>query len=117
MCYSTGIRYFVGLCLLIAGITSAPANQTLVQDASVISIANVEGSTDLFVIWTDGGTGPCSNRTQIRFPVAHAASPEAHARAYASALTALTTRTKVIIVNYVDGTCDKASFIQLYGSM
>lgn len=79
----------------------------LVQGGTVTDVANTINDTDNFAIRVTGGTtNLCSN--WITFPKAEAADPETHERAYATALTALTTGVKVNIYNYDDSSCDKA---------
>lgn len=101
------------ICFLFVFITFS-ANTTgvfIVKDAIIISIANTSSNQDTFTIWIEGGEGVCLN--SISFPRTATSSNETHKRAYATALTAFTTGSKVWVHNYQGSDCNNAAFIRL----
>jgi len=92
--------------------TTAFANY-LVTDGTVVGVANTSSNQANFGVLVTGGSGNLCDGVYIEFPEADAANKEAHARAYATALAALTTGLPVRIYNYVDSTCSRASYIEI----
>ena len=85
----------------------------LVTDGTVVGVANTSGNQTNFGVLVTGGSGNLCDGVYIEFPEADAANKEAHARAYATALAALTAGLPVRIYNYVDATCSRASYIEI----
>lgn len=85
----------------------------LVKDGMITGIASTSNNQAVFAIRVSGGTDNICEGTYISFPEVDAANKEAHARAYATALTALTAGLPVRIYNYVDSTCEHASYIEI----
>ena len=85
----------------------------VVRDATVIAVANTSNNENKFGVKATGGSLNLCEGHYVMFPASDAGSPEIHQRAFAAALTALTTGRKVTIHNYHDDTCVRASFIEL----
>lgn len=88
------------------------ANEWVATDSTVAQIANTNVNGRNFSIITLGGSGPCAGKLII-FPESDASGVEAHQRAYATALMALSMGMRVSIYNYYSSSCDRASFIAI----
>ena len=101
-----------GLFLAVACLVASIANAgQLVDNALITEIANTSSNQDQFSVKVSGGGGLCANR-HIHFP-ASATQDAIYKRAYAAALSAMATKTKVKIHNYASDDCDGASYILL----
>jgi hypothetical protein len=89
------------------------AGAYIVQGATITNIMSTNGNGDAFAIITSGGSGSCAN-TEVYFPQSAAPDADTFKRAYAAALTAITTGMRVSIYNYTDSTCLTASYVQIY---
>lgn len=93
--------------------TSAVAGD-LVMGGRIVRIANTGNNLDVFSIEVSGGSLNLCGSGWITFPVsASPNSADIHKRAYAAALTALTTGMTVRVYNYHNNSCDSASYIEL----
>jgi len=90
--------------------SASAAGGYVVNDATVINIANTNGNTPAFVVTVTGGTGPCAG-TNITFTQSAAVDADTFKRAYAAALLAFTTGSTVSIYNYGDTSCTNATYI------
>ena len=86
----------------------------IAENSIVTEVRNTGGNNSAarFELVVSEGTGDCIGRTII-FPASAAMDPEAHSRAYASALTAFSTGSNVKIYNYIDDTCSNAAYISI----
>jgi hypothetical protein len=97
------------LAALIGGTAGAG---TLVADAVVTTVFNSRVENDSsFVVYTQGGTGPCTNGLVIAFYPTGGSDADKVRRAYAAALLALTTGYRVTISNDNNTTCTAAVHI------
>lgn len=103
-------KWMLGALLALS--TSAAFAGQLVQSAKIVEVRNTAGNNDVFEVVLGGGAGPCAGKL-VQFPRSAAGNAEIHERAFAMALTALTTDATVRIHNYVDDTCSKASYITI----
>lgn len=85
----------------------------LVMDGTVTGIANTWGNQPVFAVQVSGGSLNHCEGVYIKFPEADAADKEAHARAYAAALAALTAGLPVRIYTYVGKACHRAAYIEI----
>ena len=85
----------------------------LVMDGTVTGIANTSSNQANFAVRVSGGSLNLCEGIYIKFPEADAANKEAHARAYATALAALTAGLPVRIYSYVGNACDRAAYIEI----
>ncbi len=107
---------FVANALVVIAFALASTNafaNYLVTDGTVVGVANTSGNQTNFGVLVTGGSGNLCDGVYIEFPEADAPNKEAHARAYATALAALTAGLPVRIYNYVDATCSRASYIEI----
>lgn len=99
------------LALLASPLSSFAGELAL--DSTVLKVRNTSNNSDTFEVVLDKNVKNCFGNV-IAFPSSAAPNKETHARAYASALTALTTGLKVRIYAYADADeCKKASYIEL----
>ena len=87
------------LSLSVVSFGALATGDYIAKDAVITGIANTDGQEDTFTVWVEGGKGLCSNQS-IQFPRSAANNTEVHNRAYAAALAAFSTGTKVAIYNY-----------------
>ncbi|MCG9584205.1 DUF5992 family protein [Vibrio tubiashii] len=104
-------------CLVLFSLLFSPAflvqaQAFLVENAVITSVSNTSSNQDNFVIWQEGGEGPCKGK-DILFPRTATTSTETHKRAYAAALTAFSTGAKVDVYNYQGNGCHNAAYIRL----
>lgn len=102
------------LCMLTASAVSA--NQYIVTDAIVTKVGSTAGNGESFWVVAKHGQGSCvsqSSQVNVYFPRTAVNSEKIFDRAYAAALSALTTGKRVNIYNYADSSCDKAVAIEL----
>ena len=85
----------------------------LVMDGTVTGIANTSSNQPVFAVRVSGGSLNHCGGIYIKFPEADAADKETHARAYATALAALTAGLPVRIYSYVGNVCDRAAYIEI----
>ena len=83
----------------------------IAKESTIVSVANVFGGEDDFIVQATGGTGSCLDQT-ITFKRATVLNDAIHSRSFAAALTAFTSGAKVNIWSK-DGLCDGANHIQL----
>ncbi len=85
----------------------------IASNAKIVNVTNTAGNADEFIVYVQGGTGPCTgpNPTIIKFKKSSAGSPEIFNRAFTLAITALMSGKNVSIHNYVDDACDNAVYI------
>lgn len=102
---------YIGFLLMLFALSANSAGTYLVKGAIITSIANTSSNLDIFTIWIEGGEGVCSD--VITFPRSATSSNEIHKRAYAAALAAFTTGTKIWVHNYQGSDCKNASYIRL----
>ncbi|MCR9907026.1 DUF5992 family protein [Vibrio campbellii] len=82
-------------------------------DSKILKVRNTVSNTDAFEIVVDKTLINCASNV-VSFPSSAAPNRETHARAYSSALTALTTDMKVRIHAYTDNNeCSQASYIEI----
>lgn len=88
----------------------------IVVGATVTHVSSTNGNNQAFQVQVAGGTGPCANATGswVIFPLSAAADADAHKRAYAAALLALTTGMRVTFVNYSNDSCNGASYVDIH---
>jgi len=93
---------------------SAMSDQYIVSGATVTKVMNTYSNKAQFAITVSGGSGVCANKIII-FPLSATVgeNKESHSRAYATALTAITTDIKVDVYNYSGSDCNNASFIRM----
>ena len=101
------------LALLFPGIEAFAAGAYLVQGGTVKKVGSTNANATSFVIQVSGGSVNTCGSTWINFNQADAPDAATFARAYASALLALTSQTPVVIFNYFDTTCQRAGYIEL----
>ncbi|WP_444894448.1 DUF5992 family protein [Microbulbifer sp. TRSA001] len=90
----------------------------IAQSVEITAVANTAANGMSFTVKTANGNGLC-NGESITFPLSVAGNAgnneEIHSRAYAAALTALTTGKKVSIYSYEDSSvCNRAAFIEIF---
>jgi hypothetical protein len=105
-------RVFGSLVTLIAAFSTAHAGD-LVVNGAVVRVANTGDNQPVFSIQVSGGSPNLCGGGWITFPVSAAADVEAHRRAYAAALLALSTGMNVRVYNYQSNSCDSAAYIEL----
>ena len=108
-----GITRTFAAVLALLMLSSTAVADYLVTDGTVVGVANTSSNQANFGVLVTGGSGNLCDGVYIEFPEADAANKEAHARAYATALAALTAGLPVRIYNYVDSTCSRASYIEI----
>lgn len=82
-------------------------------DSRILKVRNTVSNTDAFEVVVDKTLINCASNV-VSFPSSAAQNRETHARAYSSALTALTTNMKVRIHAYTDShECSQASYIEI----
>lgn len=105
---------FIGVffALLFPGM-QAFAGAYLVQGGTVTNITSTSGNTASFGIQVSGGSVNTCVATWINFNQADSPDADTFKRAYAAALLAYTIGRPVNIYNYVDSTCQHASYVEL----
>jgi hypothetical protein len=108
----------LSLAIMIAAtsivVTTAANAGPIVTGAKVTKVLNTRGPHDAsFIVWTEGGTGPCAN-SYIYFYPTGGSNPEMQKRAYSAALIAMTTGLRVDIESHPDNNCQNAYFINVY---
>ena len=108
------LRTLIALLAAFAVTTSASADPLMVG-SRIAKILNVRSANDAsFVVQTEGGTGTCAGSWIYFYPAgSSAAAAEAHKRAYAAVLMAMTTGMRVDIES-VDASCSGAYAIFVY---
>ncbi len=102
------------LFILAVCLFSIPAYAgELVRDAIVVEVANTYNNGADFAVRLEGGTGICSAAIWIVFPESKKQSVDSYQQAFAIALSALTTGTRVRVHNFEDDSCDGANFISI----
>ena len=108
----------IGIAFISFQANFVVAENYLVSDSEIIEVFNTGGNNSSFGVVTSGGSGPCIGKN-IFFPITSAGDhlngvSNIHSRAYATALTALSTGMNVDIYNYQDeSNCNGAAFIKI----
>ena len=100
-----------GVCALLMFVSCSVNAGYLVKGGTVTEVVNTSNNGTTFSIKVTGGTNNLCEGGWIGFPVANAADPDTHKRAYSTVLTALTAGLKVDIYNYSDNGCGEASYV------
>ncbi|GAA6135241.1 hypothetical protein NBRC116188_20310 [Oceaniserpentilla sp. 4NH20-0058] len=98
--------------LLLLGLCFNAYAGDIANGATVLKVANISSNVDTFAVTVDSSLVDCA-RNIIFFPASAAPNKESHARAYSTALTALSTGMKVRLYNYDSNSCTDASFIEI----
>ncbi len=106
------MRTVTALIVLLVWHVSAQAGD-LVFGGRLVGLTNTTSNSSIFAIKVTGGSLNLCSTTWISFPVSAAADADTHKRAYAAALTALTTGMPVRIHNYASDSCGAAQYIEL----
>lgn|SRR5690606_23116595 len=103
------MRSVILLALWVSGVCNAG---NLVVNGRITKVTNTYFNEASFAITVVGGSNNLCPGV-ITFPLSAAANADAHNRAYAAALLALTTGQPVRVYNYNGNSCDQASFIEI----
>jgi len=102
--------------ILVAALTVSHAHAgDLVINGTVKAVTNTSSNLQNFAIQVAGGSPNVCGSGWINFPISAGADADAHKRAFALALTALTTGLRVRVHNYHGSDCNTASYIELVG--
>ncbi len=101
----------VMLCAFVTVFPMSAHAGWLVQDAVVKEILNQSSNQALFVVATEGGTGPCASAAGITFWANQAPSAEAHRRAFEMAMASFMANKRVSIHSSSGVNCDAADYI------
>ena len=103
----------MALALTLAASNVTAAGSYLVTDGTIDGIANTSNNQASFAVRVSGGSNNLCDGTYIVFPEADSPNKESHARAYATALTALTAGLPVRVYSYIDSSCGRAAYIEI----
>lgn len=98
------------LALAIVGNASAG---DLVTGGTLAKVTNTASNGLNFSVFVTGGTNNLCTGGWITFPLSAAPDVQAHQRAYAAALLAMSTGAPVRIHNYQGNSCVGASYIEI----
>jgi hypothetical protein len=96
--------------MIFAGTSYA---DTLVSQATIVKVLSSRGQNDgAFVVWTQGGSGPCSAVDRwIAFPATAVANTDVHKREFALLFGAMMTGMKVDILSETGIDCTTAAYV------
>jgi len=97
--------------LVVLCVANAQAGYVL-TGGSLTTVTNTADNAPQFAVIANGGGGPCAGQW-ITFPRDATSDAENHRRAFALALLAHTTGSKVNIYNYESDACNRAAYIEL----
>lgn len=107
----------MGRSLILALLAFAAAGESfagdLVVGGTVVKVTNTSNNASVFAIQVSGGTSNSCTGGWVTFSLAAAADADAHKRAYAAALLALTTGLPVRVHNYQGNDCGTAAYIEV----